>query len=157
MPQIAKQTIVVASSPCVPSRHLVANALKPYAVPYSLRSYAQSETMTGKDGTYMIKDEVAIQNVAEITIRTSQARWVEYLLLCSGRFTLLSRPVDPGNEQWAMGNTMPVPWSAEARQEFAVSECARRQLDDIRHPTDKHGGKKKPDGVMTRLVRYVTG
>jgi hypothetical protein len=107
----------------------------------------------------MIRDEMVIRNVAEVTVPEHRARWVEYLLLCSGYFQLLSEPVDPKNLAWAesSGYRMPRPWNSQEQLIIAQSDCARRQLDELRQTAEKRQKRNAPERWGDRLVRFIRG
>ncbi len=97
---MSKTTISVAKGLCSPARQAITGTLKPYGVVvHNVREY-RDDTLS----QYM--------NCAEVTVNSQAAGWVEYLLLRSGRFQLLSKPVNPGNEKWALkwDRKMPKPW-----------------------------------------------
>lgn len=45
------------------------------------------------------------------TVNTTQARWAEYLILRSGKFTITNALYDERNRQWANKGGMPKAWS----------------------------------------------
>lgn len=106
-------TILVATPMCTPIRGMVLTALEPYGLAcLHVKAYAESEAGTGRDGAGVVKGKPVLRNVAEVTVKEGAAKWAEYLLLRTGKFALVSKPLDPRNERWAAkwGGKMPVPW-----------------------------------------------
>lgn len=123
------RTIIVANGMCAAIRPQVLTALKPYGFnPLHVESYAQTEDgRRAEDGATLIGNDRPLCNVAEVTVSSAAARWCEYVLLRSKRFSLMSRPLDERNEVWAAKwNTLPRAWSqagcsTQAPQQHAPS------------------------------------
>ncbi len=94
------KTISVAKGLCSPARGAITGTLKPYGVKVLRISEYKDPTLDG----YM--------HCADVTVNDKAAAWAEYLLLRSGRFQLLSKPINPDNEKWALkwNKKMPRPW-----------------------------------------------
>ena len=114
------KTIVIGWGACTPMRPKhVLSALKPYGVKVEK----------------LIVDGQTTGSEAQITVSDAAAEWAEYLILRSGKFGLLSPPLNPKNIKWAAkwqtlpaqrgcnGHTqagtvgkLPTPWSKQKRQ-----------------------------------------
>ena len=94
------KTITVAKGLCSPARSAIMKTLTPYGI----KIHGISEYDGGELKQYM--------QCADVTVNDRAAAWVEYLLMRSGRFQLLSKPIDARNEQWALkwDKRMPQPW-----------------------------------------------
>lgn len=120
------KTIVVASGLCAPARSHVQKALRPYSVQFRCTSWAEHE-----DGTRGPDDGMGLYNVARVRVNDGAARWAEYLLLRTGHFQLLSKPIDQRNERWAVrwNGRMPQPWveaGCKARRPEQSNQRKRR-------------------------------
>lgn len=120
---------------CAPIRDRVALTLAPYGVVYAV------EGATWLDTNGLPTDDLRLARAdsCAVTVRDQAAAWAEYLLLRSGRFRLLSTPLDPRNERWAVQwrGTMPRPWvesgcdvqalsGAPGVDRVAAGDCAPR-------------------------------
>lgn len=80
------KTINVAWGLCAPMRpQHVLPLLEPYHVRIERLEMYRESTHTG----------------ALVTVSDAAAKWTEYLLCRSGKFSLLSKPLEPRNIQWA--------------------------------------------------------
>ena len=141
------RTIIVGWGQCAPMRNKdVLTALTPYGV--RVRSL-----------TIDVQPEGSIANV---TVSDEAAAWAEYLLCRSGRFGLMSKPIDARNIEWGAkwhtlpvqrgchtGHTqagtvgeMPVPWSE--------SKTKRQPRQRRNKRSRQHGGILD---TLTRLFR----
>lgn len=100
--------IVVAAGLCVPMRERIARTLAPYGVVHEARNGGWLDACGGPT----IDPNFARVDTGVVLVRDQAAAWAEYLLLRSGRFRLLSSPLDPRNARWALqwGGAMPRPW-----------------------------------------------
>ena len=95
--------IVVAAPMCGPIRNAVLSTFKPYQLkPLDVVGTIEKNVFTEDD----------LYQVASVLVKPEQANWAEYLLMRSGRFRLLSRPVNPGNMKAYEKHKgkMPRPW-----------------------------------------------
>lgn len=112
----AKQDVTVAVGSCTPIRNQVKTALKPYGIViHDLTCWGEKAELNTKGELVTKKtddeDKLAEQHVAKITVNAEAAEWVEYLLLRTKRYRLLSDPVNPDNERWAIKwDAMPRAW-----------------------------------------------
>lgn len=129
------QTITIAWGVCAPMRpQHVRPLLEPYGVRVEHLDMFADETGSG----------------ARVTVSDAAAKWVEYLLLRSGKFALMSPPLEPRNAQWAArwqtlpaqvgcdGHTamsrkgdMPTPWSKRQRPQRRRTNARQRQQNGI--------------------------
>lgn len=91
--------IVVAQGACAPIRNTITGTLRPYGVQHRVIAWQDHEAL-------------AWAQVASVHVSDRAAKWAEYLLLRSGRYRLVSKPLDPRNERWAVqwNGRMPQPW-----------------------------------------------
>lgn len=95
--------IIVSQGMCSPIRGQVLTLFDPYGFKrLRVESYALTESgRRGQDGVGYVDNEPVQCNVAEIHVSPQAARWAEYLICRSGKFLLMSQPIDPRNEVWA--------------------------------------------------------
>ena len=103
-----KTNITVAVGYCTPIRHQVLTAMKPYGVVvHDLKAWGEHS----ERGKVSDDDLLAETHIAKITVNTQAAEWVEYLLLRTKRYALVSKPINPQNAVWAAKwQTMPRGW-----------------------------------------------
>lgn len=120
--------IIITKGWCIPARGPVLTALNPYGVDVVDVS---EEIISDWSGN-------ALYIEARIRVREPQAAWAEYLLLRSGKFILISAPINRRNREWARrhNGVMPTPWSLNA-QPWIESGCTK----STKQPAQK--GKKK--------------
>lgn len=142
------QTITIAWGVCAPMRP---NHVRPLLEPYGVRV----------EKLDMFADETG--SGAHVTVSDAAAKWVEYLLLRSGKFALMSTPLEPRNAQWAAkwqtlpaqvgcdGHTamsrkgdMPTPWSKRRQQRPARRRTNARQ-------------RQQDSGIIGTVVRLFKG
>lgn len=99
------KTITVAKGLCSPARDAITRTLRPYGVKIRNISEYKDPALDG----YM--------HCADVTVNDAAAAWTEYLLLRSGRFQLLSKPIDPRNEAWALK------WDKKMPQQWVENGC----------------------------------
>jgi hypothetical protein len=102
------KTIDVAWGLCAPMRpEHVLTMVQPYGVKVL--------------GIEMYKNDYG--SGAKLTVTDSAAKWVEYLLCRSGKFSLISKPLEPRNIQWAeKWQTVPIQRGCNAhKMEGAVT------------------------------------
>lgn len=110
--------VLVAAPPCAPIRHVITSIIEPYGFK-DVRIDSWAQTQGGqrlKDGAWLLgANDWVVSNLAYVWGNQQAIRWLEYLLLRSGKFMLLSKPKDARNESWAVqyGNVMPKPWANE--------------------------------------------
>lgn len=135
---MARDFVMVAAPPCAPIRQTITNVLAPYGVKdLVIESWGQTGSGARvEDGAWLLgQTDWVASNQAYVWGNQQAIRWIEYLLLRSGKFLLLSKPKDARNESWALqfGNMMPKPWAnepcllAKQRQEQAQRQAALRQ------------------------------
>lgn len=97
-----RSKIVVSKGWCTPARDTILTAFKPYGI--------VNPIITEKLIEYPIIGPIAIH--AMIEVNTQAVAWAEYLVLSTGKFKLVSKAHDPGNERWAArrNGVMPVSW-----------------------------------------------
>lgn len=121
--------ITVSHGLCSAIRPKVLTALGPYGFK-DLHVEAWGMGRWGMEGTSHIPfpdaDAWVEKHVAVVTVSDDAAKWAEWLLWQSGKFSLDSKPLNPHlkwtaplacKEQSSLGRgTMPVPWSEKERQ-----------------------------------------
>lgn len=108
-------TIRVAKAYCSPSRVAISGAFRPYGIWFD-----------APDNDHWSKEKDAatgwpMYQWADVTVRESQARWAEYVILSiktpqgARVFDVLSKPKDPRNERWtAQRRGLPMPWALKS-------------------------------------------
>lgn len=130
-----KVTITVAKGLCAPARDQITGLLAPYGVViHGLEDYvidAHGRRLTGLSLFDVGPKSGAAALACAVTVNAQAAAWVEYLLLRSQRYKLISRPIDPNNRRWAMahGGRMPQAWvdpgCTEAAEPASVLRLSR--------------------------------
>lgn len=140
-----KTDITVAVGYCTPIRHQVLTALEPYkVVVHHLDAWGEYDD---RDGKVSDDDKMAHKHIAKITVNTRAAEWVEYLLLRTKRYALVSKPINPQNEVWAAKwQTMPRGW----RQVGCDAPQQRQQQRPQRQQQRRAGGS-----VLGRMGRII--
>jgi hypothetical protein len=132
---MARDFVLIAAPPCAPIRQTITNVLAPYGIKdLTINSWAQTASgARTEDGAWLLgQSDWVTSNQAYVWGNQQAIRWIEYLLLRSGRFQLLSKAKDARNESWALrnGNVMPKPWANEpcllAKQRQAQQQQATR-------------------------------
>lgn len=97
-----RSKIVVSKGWCTPARDSILSAFKPYGIVNPIITETLIE--------YPVIGPVAIH--ATIEVNTQAVEWAEYLVLSTGKFKLVSKAHDPGNERWAArrNGVMPAHW-----------------------------------------------
>lgn len=134
------KTITVAKGLCSPARSAITRTLRPYGV----KIHHINEYNDGEMAAYM--------NAADVTVNDAAAAWTEYLLLRSGRFQLLSKPIDPRNEAWALkwDKKMPQPWienGCDPKNPIAAA------VDAIAKPIRRQRAQRQPARTQRRPER----
>ena len=143
--------IIIAGPYCTPLRNQILTGLRTFGVTSARITDAyvlfpdgtpapEGSTGTGKNGDWPTRQ------IYHIRVRAKAAAWAEYLLLRTGKYELLSRPLESRNERWAAkwGGAMPQPW--------AVGDCASKVT------AAKPGAKPvqlKDDSIGARLLRQL--
>ena len=97
------ESITVAKAYCVPGRLIISGIFQKYGV----KIHSIDERL------YKVKGIPAL-HVATVRVGKKQAVWAEYLLLCSNKFMLWSKPKNKRNEEWASKHKlMPKCWNGK--------------------------------------------
>lgn len=115
------KVITVAKGLCTPARGDILTLLKPYgngARVLHITDRLEQHVFTNDD----------LYWIADVFCQPNQVKWIEYLLLSSGMFRLMSRPHDPGNLVWTANRrgNMPTPWSATA-EPWREPTCKKKE------------------------------
>lgn len=133
------KTIVVGWGQCAPMRNEdVLTALKPYGV--KVRNLAIDVFPEG--------------SIANVTVNDAQAREAEYWLCRSGRFGLMSPPIDARNIKWgAKWHTLPVQRGCHTGHTQAGTVGRMPEPGRKRQPRQRRTKRKQGDGILDTLAR----
>jgi len=100
-------TIVVAKAYCTPARHPITAICNAYGV--KLLRFKEHVEMLDYLGI-----NLPHRTIAEVTVSAKQGVWMEYLLLRSKKFFLVSHPLNERNREWASKHhVMPEAWNGK--------------------------------------------
>ena len=106
--------IAVAKGWCIPARGVMLTALEPYGI------------VIHDIGEDIIPDPATPSYIdAWVRVNPAAASWVEYLLLCTGQFQLLTQPQNRRNAEWAARHEgqMPTPWGMAKGERWVEAGC----------------------------------
>jgi hypothetical protein len=154
---------------CAPIRGRVLTAVAKYGFKpdhLQINSYSiDAHRIRGWDGaTFSIAGGVIVRNIAEIECPDKRAKWLEYLLLRSGKYELLSKPIDPRNRRWAAkwNGKMPTAWvdkdckgwkDVESKQAQPIKQSAKPPSTQKKAPA---ASTKKPNRLQQTLRRIAS-
>ncbi len=118
------KTIIVAAGLCTPARVHVRKALDPYGVQYRI----VANYWLAADGGRTRRVDEFVADLCEVRVSDRAARWAEYLILRSGHTQLLSKPIDPRNEAWAMR------WRGQMPGSWVQPGCTTKPYRQSRRP-----------------------
>jgi hypothetical protein len=152
---------MVMAAMCTPARGKVLTALKPYGFTeghnLGLNAYSLSQSgKRGQDGNLasLAADDLTIGNVVEVTVRPQAAAWAEYLLCRTRQFQLLSTPLEPRNEQWAIKHDgMPKPWKEKGCSLKQPPLGKRTQRPQQAKPLERSRPKRR-DSILDFFRRF---
>lgn len=145
--------IVLAAPYCTPQRNTITKLMAQYGVTSARITDAYTLAADGRSGgenAHSINGEMPVRQVFHVRVVPEAAEWAEYIVLRTGKYELLSKPLEARNERWAAkwGGAMPQPWLS--------GDCASKAK-----PPPKPGDKPvKPvvlaeDSIGARLLRQL--